>query len=591
MTSEETATTRAWFFPTSPRSPYKIKPELEMLKKVEHLPWTRDAGQAAYAKLLAAASSFEGDISAEEPTFSARDRTRAPKILGLVEQVGRGAGATLKLTSAGNQFLELDEDEETAFFLNQVSKVQFPSAQHNARGFSQMNCRPLTIALKIMLTVGAMTKEEFGLFVLTCIREEQVQQSIDDLFKFRKSIQEAKPGIDRKATKDRLINEKIAQVYQDDIARGNTALREGGSNFIATKRRTLAQDYADSSFRYLLATGLFRIDPQGRTFSIVDSKREIAETLIDDLGLGSSFEDFNPRTYTQDYLGNTREPRIRVFSESFQLARLEGLQSLRGEASDEANKQKSKLVSIPEGYNRENFIEALAADQTKRSLQDKSVQLVTNRSAITPEILETFDEIVSRESGMLDKPLFLEWNTWRAFTALNDALEVIGNFRCDTEGNPLGTASGKQADIVAEYASFWLAIEVTLQSGHKQYEAESESITRHVGSLQARIREAGDMRPVFGVFIAPKVNETVLNYLMTQANMNSSIYKGPVRIAPLNLEDFKLFVAKHGEVESTSSIKLHQALESVFTSDLVTSGNEPIWFQNVSETFRELELA
>lgn len=590
MPNEETASTRAWFFPTSPRSPYKIKPELELLKQVENLPWTRDKGQARYAQLLAEAATFEGAISSEEPTFSARDRTRAPKILGLVEQVGRGSGATLKLTPAGQQFLKLEEKQETAFFLNQIAKVQFPSAQHSARGFRQMDCRPLTVALEIMLSVGAVTKEEFGLFILTCIRENQIQSSIDEIHTFRSAIKRATPGLERKALKDKLMNDKVASVYAEDIARGNTGLREGGRDFIATKRRTLAQDYSDSSFRYLLATGLFRIDPHGRTFSIVESKREFAKSLITELGLGSSFGKYAPDLYTQEYLGNPAEPEISQFGESAQLQKLKDIVEIKPNIHSELATYTSQLKSIREGYKREIFTEGIAEEHTRASLAAKSVQLVTNRSTVTPDILHTFDEIVSRESGMLDKPLFFEWNTWRAFTALNDALSVIGNFRCDSEGNPLGTASGKQADIVAEYETFWLAIEVTLQSGHKQYEAESESITRHVGTLQAQVKDAGDTRPVFGVFIAPKVNETVLNYLMTQANMNSSIYKGPVKIAPLNLDDFKSFVSKHSDVESTSSGKLHDALESIFQKDIVTSGNEPFWFENASETFRTLEL-
>ncbi|WP_138275767.1 AlwI family type II restriction endonuclease [Rhodoluna limnophila] len=591
MPSEETALTRAWFFPTSPRSPYKIKPELELLKQVEDLPWTRDKGQAKYAQLLAEAATFEGAISSEEPTFSARDRTRAPKILGLVEQVGRGSGATLKLTPAGREFLTLEEKQETAFFLNQIAKVQFPSAQHSARGFRQMDCRPLTVALKIMLSVGAVTKEEFGLFVLTCIRENQIQTSIDEINAFRLAIRQAAPGLERKALKDKLMNDKVASVYAEDIARGNTGLREGGSDFIATKRRTLAQDYADSSFRYLLATGLFRIEPHGRTFSIVESKRNFATNLIADLGLGSTFSEYPPEHYTQEYLGNPAEPEITEFSESTQLRRLNEILQVKATLSSEMAIHTKNLKEISEGYKRELYIEGIAEEHTKASLAAKSIQLVTNRSSVTPEILQTFEEIVARDSGMLDKPLFFEWNTWRAFTALNDALNVVGNFRCDSEGNPLGTASGKQADIVAEYETFWLAIEVTLQSGHKQYESESESITRHVGTLQSHVRDTGDTRPVYGVFIAPTVNETVLNYLMTQANMNSNIYKGPVKIAPLNLEDFKSFFAKHGDVESTSSERLHNALESIFQEDLVKSGNEPLWFENAKETFRALELA
>lgn len=591
MTDSKTAKSRAWFFPTSPRSPYKIKPELQLLKEVSHLPWSRDEGQLEFSKLLFKARSFEGGGSRSEPTFSARDRTRAPQMLGLVVKTGRGASTKLKLTNAGEEFLQLGESEEAPFFLNQVAKVQFPSAFHSAGGFSEMDCRPLTVALKILLTVGPVTKEEFGLFILTCIRHEHVDSAISGIQEFRQKIRREAPGISKKQRKDDLINLRVEEVYASDIAAGHTSLREGGGNFIATKRQTLIQDYADSSFRYLLATGLFRIEPHGRTFSVVESKRDFAQSLVDELGLGSTYSDFTPHDYAEAYLGSTLEPRLSALAPEVQAKKVRQLLRESNTPNSKAEEAIAELLTEPRGYKRELLVDSVYAEKRLESLTAKSVQLVENRSTVTAQILETFQEIVSRESGMLDKPLFFEWNTWRAFTALNDAINVIGNFRCDAEGNPLGTASGKQPDIIAEYQSFWLAVEVTLQRGHKQYEAESESITRHVGEFQARLRESGDARPIFGVFIAPKINETVLNYLMTQANMNSTIYRGPVKIAPLDLADFQQFVSRQAGLLTTNSEKLRIALDAVFDASLVGGGDEPGWFDSVSETFRNLELA
>jgi len=588
MTSDETAASRVWFFPTSPRSPYKIKPELDLIRQVSHLPWSRTQGQKEFGTLLANAKTFEGDVSQTDPTFSARDRTRGPKILGLVEQVGRGESATIKITEAGEKFLSLEEDEETAFFLNQIAKVQFPSAQHNSRGFADMDCRPLTIALHIMLEVGALTKEEFGLFVLPCTRASESKTLISKLGEFRQEIKSAPPGLPRKQLKDQLINQRVSDIYQADIKSGNTALREGGKNFIATKRQTL-MDYADSSFRYLLATGLFRIDPNGRTFSVLDSKRGLAQDLISDLGLGSTYKYYQPKKYVQDYLGAPSEPKISYFSREAQSERLAKLLDLADLAGESRFRITEEILAEPLGFVRDNLIQSVARGQTNKALEEKAKQLVVNRSSITPDILETFESIVSRDP-MVDRPLFFEWNTWRAFTMLNDAYGVIGNFRSDTEGNPLSLAPGKQPDIVAEYDSFWLAIEVTLSTGHKQYESESESINRHVGTLQAKLKQQGDPRPVYGLFIAPKVNETVLNYLMTCANLKSAIYQGPVRIAPLNLEDFCAMVSKHKDAASTDSKKLQRALEEIFDEQLITSGDEPAWFEATSRKFRELQL-
>jgi hypothetical protein len=590
MNKKETASSRVWFFPTSPRSPYKIRAELELLQSVSHLPWSRAQGQAKFAALLAQAKNFQGEISAKEPTFSARDRTRAPKILGLVEQNGKGENATIALTGAGERFLTLSESEEAAFFLNQIAKVQFPSAQHSGRNFESMSCRPLTITLAIMLRIGSLTKEEFGLFVLPCVNASEVEVSVNKLTSFRETIKKDSPGLGRKKKKKELIDERIKEIYAKDIEAGKTLLREGGTNFVLTKTQTL-RDYADSSFRYLLATGLFRIEPHGKTFSLLESKKKIAADLIKDLGLDSTYDEYNPRTYTSHYLGNPREPAITLFSKESQTSRLLPKLETGGFSLAQVSEIRKVFSEIVLGFERENFLNNLDTDQKIDAISKQSAELVKRRAEVTPEILQMFKDITSKEAELIDRPLFLEWNTWRALTTLNDALEVVGNFRCDTDGNPLGTASGKQSDIVAEYKDFWLAVEVTLMSGHKQYEAESESIVRHVGKLQAERIEKEDARPVFGLFIAPKINETVVNYLMTTARMKSKIYKGPVRIAPLPLEGLQHFLACNQMAKFTSSQHILELLSSVFEEELLIAGDEPAWLEKINDKFSALSIS
>lgn len=82
-----------------------------------------------------------------------------------------------------------------------------------------------------------------------------------------------------------------------------------------------------------------------------------------------------------------------------------------------------------------------------------------------------FDDI--RAKRVVDQPLMLEWNIWRAFAMLNDG-EIRGNFKTDTEGMPLNTALGNKPDIECRYNNFDIIVEVTMSSGSKQYEMEDE---------------------------------------------------------------------------------------------------------------------
>jgi hypothetical protein len=144
-------------------------------------------------------------------------------------------------------------------------------------------------------------------------------------------------------------------------------------------------------------------------------------------------------------------------------------------------------------------ITLLTADEVRRGEAEKTVQ---DPHKGLKEITDVYSAIARRDAEVFDRSLMFEWNTWRAMVLLNDAVEVRPNFRFDVDGNPTTTAGPKRPDMVVEYHDFWLVVEVTLAQGHTQYEAEEESIFRHVGMFQRERLDAGDLRPVYGLGIA-----------------------------------------------------------------------------------------
>ena len=99
------------------------------------------------------------------------------------------------------------------------------------------------------------------------------------------------------------------------------------------------------------------------------------------------------------------------------------------------------------------------------------------------DIITTFNDIKS--NLLYDAPLMLEWNTWRAMTML-DGGNIKANLKLDDKGQPMSTAQGNIADIICDYTDFGLTVEVTMQSGQKQYEMEGESV-----SLNQRSKNEG----------------------------------------------------------------------------------------------------
>ena len=114
------------FFTTSPRSPMKMIPEIELL--AQHFSgksWNKD-NQIKFIELLATDEHFEGVGSQGDLAFSARDRiNRAPKALGFID-----LKPSICLTDAGKIFVEGKRKDEA--LLRQLLKFQLPSPFHTS---------------------------------------------------------------------------------------------------------------------------------------------------------------------------------------------------------------------------------------------------------------------------------------------------------------------------------------------------------------------------------------------------------------------------------------------------------------------------
>ena len=138
-------------------------------------------------------------------------------------------------------------------------------------------------------------------------------------------------------------------------------------------------------------------------------------------------------------------------------------------------------------------------------------------------------------------------------------------------------------DIMCKYETFWLGFEVTLQRGMKQYEAEGEWITRHIGKLQKKIiLEKGDKKPVFGLFVAEKINEEVISHLFSVANRFSQVYAGQVRIVPLERKYFLEMMKSASSNPKFTNRMFFSFFEEVFSVKLSAIG-ELDWFNFVQK--------
>ena len=188
-----------------------------------------------------------------------------------------------------------------------------------------------------------------------------------------------------------------------------------------------------------------------------------------------------------------------------------------------SNKNVSELKDI-----RDNIV----GKNKNRIIQNQIKEIKSY--ALYSEIIDTFNEIIS--DGFYDAPLMLEYNTWRAMTML-DGGNIKGNLNFDDLGQPLSTAQGNMPDIECDYGEFILSVEVTMQSGQRQFENEGEPVARHFGKLK---KMSG--KETYCLFIAPVVNDAAVAHFFALNHIDISYYGGKTKIIPLDLDQFMRLV-------------------------------------------------
>lgn len=500
------------FFTTSPRTPAKMIPEIQLLhENFSGLSWNKST-QEQFIDKLAQSDFFEGKGSPTDKAFSARDRiNRAPKALGFINLKPH-----IELTEAGIAFVYGKRPQE--IFLRQLLKFQLPSPYHveHQNIIGTFCIRPYLEILRLVRELEYITFDEFKIFAVQMTDYHKFNTIKESILCFRQGKEENKGQYKRFVNS--VWENAILEIHSDRIAAGKTRTRETNDaslkKFIATQKSNM-RDYADACFRYLRYTGLISISHRSRSISI-----------------------FSDKIVEVDFILSTvsRDP---VFI-------------------DDIDAYKAHLFSAnsPVLYtdNRDNIVDILMriGSFTKRELADKNLdelkdlrdeivkqhkdaviheQVAEIKSyALYSEIIDTFNEIISDE--YYDAPLMFEYNTWRAMTML-DGGNIKGNFNFDDAGQPLSTAAGNMPDIECDYDDFSLSVEVTLQSGQRQYESEGEPVARHYGQLKKRTG-----KDTYCLFIAPTINPATLAHFYGLNHLSIALYGGKSKIIPLELDQF-----------------------------------------------------
>ena len=546
--------TRTIFFFTSPRTADRLAAEIKLLvENFSGQPWNTDT-QAEFYRLLCRQDFYFGTATGDI-AFKARDRVnRAPKALGLVD-----LKPVIKLTNAGKEYVYGPRPYD--IFTKQLLKFQLHSPFHADRD-DRFSVKPYLEFMKFIKDLNGVTKTEMALFGIQLVSHANYEEIKHKIEKFRIEVKNRDKNISYKEHINRVFECELRTVYSEEIASNNIATRESSevsvSNFLTTKKG-VHRDYADASIRYLRATTLFSYNPKSNKIHVAKDRADEVEFIC---------QNINPVPYAyaseqdyKDYLFAADNVTLLTDDKDLLLSKISKFNE------DEALKlQDANVGELKDVY-----------DQLRITKVDTLVKSeVADLQTYEPynDVVEVYEKITSK--AIVEPPLFLEWNTWRAFTMLDDG-EINGNFRIDDEGMPLYAAAGNMPDIECNYRDFKVAVEVTMSSGQKQYEMEGEPIARHYGNLK---RETD--REVYCIFIAPTLSPAAVAHFYGLHQISIAHYGGKAKIIPIQLNVFQQMLSNaNSATTKPKSTDLRKFLDRA-TSYVGNVRDETEWVEKIN---------
>lgn len=544
------------FFTTSPRTPNKMIPEIALLADLfAEKPWNAQT-QKAFMRALVESPFFESQGVPKDPALSARDRiTRAPKALGFVDLKPR-----IALTDAGQKLVSGKRTEEV--ILRQLLKFQLPSPYHTSPDNGTVFwVKPYLEILRLVNTLEKVTFDEIMAFGMQLTDYRKFNDIVSKIRAFRKGKAENQGQYKRFFRG--VVDGEIRVIYGQEILSGRTQTRESDDRsevkFIETKRQNL-RDYTDACFRYLRSTGLVAISHKGRSLSIMPDKQREVDYILENVERDPVF--VTDESAYKKYLFDGASPQLLTDNSAHLIDYImKASTHTRSEIScmslDELKDLREEIVE----ENRNSIVSA----QIKEL---KSYALYT-------EVVDTYNEIIA--DSLYDVPLMLEWNTWRAMTMINGG-NITGNFKIDDAGQPMSTAQGNMPDIICDYGDFDVTVEVTMQSGQRQYDTECEPVARHLGKHK---KETG--KETFCLFIAPRINPSSVAHFFMLSKVNVAHYGGKATIVPLELDTFMKMIDNSYNAKFVPTPQHMRDIFSFAKMSAQTAQDENEWYNAIQE--------
>ena len=505
--------------------------------------------------------------SYEDPPMRGRTAIAPLRDIGIVRLSRR-----VELTSIGQELINGTVSLQDVL-LNYFLKWEVPTPGH--RLYSEQNgfnIRPFIGTLALIIRVNqlwsengfepiGLSREEFEIYAPTLISHEFI-----DLF--AKRIVETRKQLRSKKT----AAEKMS-VAETDYSKHLTWC--SANNKVTQTDRNNLRDFGDNAIRYFRQTGFIEYRGAGRYVDISTAVVPQAEMLVaGELYIPTGFDDkagyfeyvANLASFTPPWADERQLIKVKKHLRSVLKAsgvEVEVRATGGGDVINKIRGEDDEIINL-----RRVLVDSRLKQLKKRSRQNSFLD----------ELVKEYDDLVSRNyGGYLPKPVALEFNAFKTFLSLNDAVSVKANYPTGDDGEPISTAPGGATDLICEYDSFVLSVEVTMSRGNTQWVMEGQPVQRHLRSIEEEYS-----KPAYALFLAPKLHvDTVETFWI--ANMHG--YQGDKqRIVALELPFWREYLSSQKDV-LTSNQYGHQDLKSFLDSALPKQqvhSNSVQWKQKIN---------
>jgi len=451
----------------------------------------------------------------------------------LAEEIEELSGRAYEITPNGYRLAQAEIiTTQQECFLRSLAIYRIPSLIENR--YDTDSFSPLCYILRIMngLKLAGhkinFSFHEFALYIQTSAPADGIDLVIQNIINFREGRNKAKGNV-----------RAYDRNFYDNIAAN-----------LDYKQSTLS-DYADLSFRYLKATGLFR--NAGRGIILSPSRTQLAALLTTEEQL-----ELSDKEYLQTLWLGAQLPTDNAAA-SYAVI-LDLIAHLQTRGID---------IQVPPTTTVLADLEIKRHELEAILLQLDEQEYANNQADQLDEIMTWMQAIPNRGSAKLpngelvsipkgEGPAYLEWIIWRSFLAINSLCNApweARRFQIDQDFLPVHCAPGGGADMVFEFEEALIVVEVTLTSSSRQEAAEGEPVRRHVAQYTEK-----STKPVYGLFIALQIDNNTAHTFRSGDWYLTDNTKLSLDIVPLTLNDFRVFLATSKNTPSDMPALLRQLL-------------------------------